>query len=422
MPKIKPMTNIKSLAYTVLMTGTVFCFSSCSKNIDEQGISKNGDPSQLASLPSCSTPAPAFIGLQINNGSWGSKYFYYGTKSVVANRQPFAEASFPDQRFMELTAEVDPDRPQTGSLQVLAPLAPIHFGGRQRIGVFSTTPSTKFYDLGDAIRPGEALVLKLGTDVATKKMWKIKLFIQGSGVADIELWDNATKKGEIPVTLTGATQSVEFSTAPSNAFNTIKLKCQSGNYGIKGLGGDSEFYLIESIGSFIGMSFNLGPNNRYLFRNSVGTALNDRQVLQGGTQEVDFNSPTINGNKWMNVSTTGGDLYFYLDGSLSNLGVSGLPWLARLDANESIIFEPGPDFGSTQMRMAEFTQSRAGVLRAETFLNNASQGVFLSNGIVGSTFLVGNTKNFDKVVLSRSTGSPALGVSGTSVRFYQACL
>jgi hypothetical protein len=124
----------------------------------------------------------------------------------------------------------------------------------------------------------------------------------------------------------------------------------------------------------------------------------------------------------MNVSTTGGDLYIYLDGSLSNLGVSGMPWLARLDANESIIFEPGPDFGSTQMRMAEFSQSRAGVLRAETFLNNVSQGVFLSDGMAGNSFLVGNRNNFDKVVLSRSTGSPALGVSGTSVRFYQACL
>jgi hypothetical protein len=306
---------------------------------------------------------------------------------------------------------------------VLAPLAPIHFGGRQRIGVFSTTPSTKFVDLGDAIRPGEALVLKLGTAIGSKKMWRVKLTVNGSGVADIEFWDNATKKGEVAVTLTGINnhQIAEFSTSPSNAFNIIKLKCQSGNYGIKGLGADSEFSLIEATNAFVGIQWQNGTGNKFIFRNTIPNptaAANRQQQIQEPSNFVNFNSNTTNGHKFLLASATGPDPRFNYFGGNFNFGVGAG---ARLNAGESMIFEVGPDFGSTKMSMAEFKQQSAGQIKADTYDGTAFVGSYTSSGIAGSTFLVGGINNFTKVVLTRVSGTPSLGVQGNSVKFYMSC-
>ena len=426
---------------SILLSGAAFIFTSCTKQLDETGVKKGGDVAMLTTLPSCSTASPLFaqfgnsllIGLRINNGGFGSKFFYYGTRSgngipsnqswtFMSTKQPFQEASFPDQRIMELTAEVDPDRPQTGNNQVLAPLAPLHFGGRQRIGVQSSTPNTKFVDLGDAIRPGEALVLKLGPAIGSKKMWRVRLTVNGSGVADIEFWDNATKKGEVAVTLTGANaQIAEFSTSPSNSFNIIKLKCQSGNYGIKGLGPDSEFSLVEATNAFVGIQWQNGNGNKFIFRNNIPNptaAANRQQQIQEPSNFVNFNSNTTNGHKFLLASATGPDPRFNYFGGNFNFGVGAG---ARLDAGESMIFEVGPDFGSNKMNLAEFKQRSAGQIKADTYDGATFVGSYTSSGIADATFLVGGINNFTKVVLTRVSGTPSLGVQGNSVKFYMSC-
>jgi hypothetical protein len=379
-------------------------------------------------LSTCTTPAPSFIGLQILNGN-GNKYFYYGTKSVLANRQTFSDFDFANKQFIEVTAEIDEARRQAGTKFDVLSVQPYHFGGRQRIGVKSVTgaesapkSSNRYTDLGDAIRAGEALVLKLGTSLSTKRMYRASINIQGSGQAVIEFYNGTALRGTQTRTLTGNdNQVVVFVTTPENGFNTIKLKCASGEYGIKGFT-ESSFQLVEASGStvrFAGMNWQNGSGNKYIFRSDVGTASTNRQQqIEEGGNLVNFNSASPSGKFWLNVQPNTGAKLSYFGGNFNFAVGSNF----RLDAGESITWTPGADFGSTAFRVATFTQQSAGILRAETFLNAAKVGTFESVGTANTLFVVGNNSNFDRLVLTRVTGTPSLGVAGTTVRFYPACL
>jgi hypothetical protein len=415
------MRPFKIFGGLVLGASAMLLVSSCTKNVDEQMEKGDREVGKFTAAP-----CGPIIGLI---GASTSGYFYVGDPNNVPARQNFSGTNFTDDRYFKITG--------VGGTAIYAN-API-----RQIGVGNQW-----------INAGQALWLELGSSFSTQKMQGFDLVIHGEGTAPggttpstgmIELYNGMTLVHTIPLSQTKDVAVSYLTTHTDPKFDRIKISTTAGKLALSGRSpnvnflGLTKFYLVPDESTYVFMVINntqtmIGATNYddwYINYKELGVRRpsTQRQNRVMGTSLAAGSGafPAMNpGKEWLKFDAgQGNTMVARYDNQ--RIGINN----QFIDAGETLTITPGADFPTSSFRSFEVREAgnvnHPGANKMEVKLwKGAMQvggGMTTGTDATFNTFV--GTEDFDKVTITRYSGTPSIGrlspSPGYAMRVYPGC-